>query len=105
MEGRTEGFPADDRGEVELRVAVNRSANAALEIDRPSFVEPARKSFSTAPPKPNMAQQDSQMLPAAVSDEVATPAVAELVGNDIHVLSISADECWCRKCEHGVFHP
>lgn len=48
--------------------------------------------------------EDLQMLPAATSHKVSAPAVTELVGNDIDILTIAADDCRGSKSEDGVFH-
>lgn len=44
------------------------------------------------------------MLPAAACDEVAAPAVAQLVGNYVYILTVAADDGWGGERENGVFH-
>src|SRR5690349_7883821 len=51
-----------------------------------------------------VAKIDSQMLPAAVCHQVTTPAVGKLVGNDINVLPVAADNGGCSKREDWVLH-
>lgn len=59
-DGLLEGFPADDGGEVEVGFAVEGADDAALEVDRPTFVEP-------------------EVFPVGGGDEVAGPGVREFV--------------------------
>lgn len=44
------------------------------------------------------------MLPAATCDKVAAPAMAQLVGNYVYILTVAADDGWGRERENGVFH-
>jgi hypothetical protein len=44
------------------------------------------------------------MLPAATGDQVTTPAVAQLMGNDIDILSITTDDSWCGKGKDWILH-
>ena len=47
---------------------------------------------------------DIQVLPAAAGDQVSTPAVSELVGNNINVLLVTTDDGRGSKGEDGVLH-
>ncbi len=44
------------------------------------------------------------MFPAATGHEVAAPAVGKLVGNDVDVLPVTADNGGRGKSEDGVLH-
>lgn len=48
--------------------------------------------------------QLTEVLPRSVADEIATPAVRELVSDDIHILPVFADDCGSCKCEDWVLH-
>lgn len=85
VDGVLEGLPADDGGEVPLRLAVDGGAYPALDVDGPSLVEP-------------------EVLPAAAGYEISAPAVGKLVGDDVYVLAVTADEGGCRKRVDGVLH-
>jgi hypothetical protein len=45
-----------------------------------------------------------QMFPATTCNQVSTPGMAQLVSNDIDVLTITADDCGCCEGVDGVFH-
>lgn len=45
-----------------------------------------------------------QVLPAAAGDQVSTPAVSELVGDNINVLLVTTDDGRGSKGEDGVLH-
>lgn len=49
-------------------------------------------------------QGDLQVLPACVGNQVSTPAVAQLVGNDIHILTVTTDDGRGSKRVNGVLH-
>lgn len=51
-----------------------------------------------------MSVDDPQMLPACIGYKVTTPAVAELMSNNINVLTITADDRRCGKGVDGVLH-
>lgn len=85
IDGVLEGLPADDGGEVALGLTVDGGADAALDVDGPSLVEP-------------------EVLPAAAGHEVPAPAVGELVGDDVYVLAVTADEGGSCKSVDGVLH-
>lgn len=45
-----------------------------------------------------------QMLQACVGNKVATPAMAQLVSDDVDILAVSADDGGSSKCVNGVLH-
>lgn len=62
-------FPSDDGREMTVRLAMNGSQDPSLQVHGPSLIQP-------------------EMLPRGIGDEVAAPAVGELVRNDINVFSV-----------------
>lgn len=44
------------------------------------------------------------MLPAAAGYEVATPTVAQLVGDNVYILTVATDNGRGSEREDGVFH-
>lgn len=66
----------------------------------PSFNQLGRVSIV----KPVLEHPDSQVFPARVGNQVATPAVAQLMSNDIHILAVAADNCRGGKGVDGVLH-
>lgn len=87
-------------------VAVDSSYKTALKIGRPALIQPTelvlacyRRGLGG-----NAYLRDSQVLPAAASHQVSTPAVTELMSNDIDILTIAADNRRGGKGVDGVFH-
>jgi hypothetical protein len=69
FDGVSQGFPSNDGREVAVGLAVNSSQDPSFEVDGPTFIQP-------------------EMFPRSVGDQVATPAVSQLVCNDIDILTI-----------------
>jgi hypothetical protein len=67
--GISQRLPSNDSGEVAIGFTMDGSQNPSLEVHGPAFVQP-------------------EMLPRAVGDQIATPAVSQLMRNDIDVLAI-----------------
>jgi hypothetical protein len=72
FDGVSQRLPSDDGREVAVGFTVNSGQNSSLEVNGPAFVQP-------------------EMLPRAVGDQVATPAVSQLMRNNIDVLAILAN--------------
>jgi hypothetical protein len=69
INGISQRFPSNNGREVAVGFAVNSSQNSPLEVNGPAFIQP-------------------EMLPRAVGDQVTTPAVSQLVRNNIDVFAI-----------------
>src|SRR5688572_13048190 len=62
------------------------SLKAALQVRRPSLVEP-------------------EVLPCCCRNEVSAPAVAKLVSDHVNIFAIATDKSRRCECVDWVFHP
>lgn len=69
FDGVSQRLPSNNGREVSVGFTVNSSQNPSFEVHGPAFVQP-------------------EMFPRAVGDQVTTPAVSQLVRNNIDVLAI-----------------
>lgn len=84
--GIAKRLPSDDGREIPIGFPVDGGLDPAFEIGGPAFVEP-------------------EMFPRGVAHEIPAPGMGELVGDDVDVLAVAADDGRGREGEDGVFHP
>jgi hypothetical protein len=78
------------RGLVSIVIKIGNSAwgirtYSALQVNGPALVQP-------------------KVLPRAVGHQVTTPAVGQLVGNDIDILAVLGDNTGSSESKDGVLH-
>ena len=69
LNGISEGFPSNDSREMAVSFAMNGSQDSSFEVDGPTFIQP-------------------EVLPRCVGDQISTPAVSQLVGDYVNVLTV-----------------
>lgn len=103
----TKALPANDGRKVELGVAVDGGLDSSLQVHGPALVQPAastRLAHDTEACSHMGIFHHSQMLPTCIRYQVSTPAVTQLMRDNVHVLAITADDGGCGEGVDRVLH-
>ncbi|KAH3664117.1 hypothetical protein OGAPHI_004831 [Ogataea philodendri] len=77
--------PSDDCTELSMLLSVQPFDDSTFQVHCPTFIQP-------------------EVFERSVRDQVSGPAVGQLVGNDVHVLSVARDDGWGDKSAVWMLH-